>query len=104
MQAPFSRHSKQWYAPRPSWGKQATINGRPAWQVAEERKARREALIKKLPQDMVEFAPEDLSKLEKFVEKHSTTAPPPNQMIRSCHPGILSHQSFTACTASLAFM
>ena len=39
---PFSRHSKQWYAPRPSWGKQATINGRPAWQVAEERKRERD--------------------------------------------------------------
>lgn len=39
---PFSRHSKQWYSPRPSWGKQATINGRPAWQVAEERKRERD--------------------------------------------------------------
>jgi hypothetical protein len=33
----FERHSKRWYAPRPSWGRGATINGKPAWQVAQER-------------------------------------------------------------------
>ncbi len=47
-------------------------------QVAEERKARRESLIKKLPQDMIEFAPDDLAKLEKFVEKNSTAQPAPS--------------------------
>lgn len=38
----FERHSKRWYAPRPSWNRQATINGKPAWQVAEERNAQQE--------------------------------------------------------------
>jgi hypothetical protein len=33
----FERHNKRWYAPRPSWGRGATINGKPAWQVAQER-------------------------------------------------------------------
>lgn len=35
---PFERHTQRYYAPRPSWGKQATINGRPAWQVVQERR------------------------------------------------------------------
>lgn len=39
---PFSRHSKQWYKPLTVSGRQATINGRPAWQVAEERKRERD--------------------------------------------------------------
>ena len=34
----FERHSKKYYAPRPSWGKQATINGKPAWLVVQERR------------------------------------------------------------------
>ena len=33
----FERHSKRWYAPRPSWKRGATINGKPAWQVAQDR-------------------------------------------------------------------
>jgi len=33
----FERHSKRWYAPRPSWNRGATINGKPAWQVAQDR-------------------------------------------------------------------
>lgn len=36
---PFARHSQRYYAKRPSWGRGATINGRPAWQVAEERRS-----------------------------------------------------------------
>lgn len=35
----FERHDKQWYARRPSWGRRATVNGKPAWQAAEERRA-----------------------------------------------------------------
>lgn len=35
---PFERHNKRYYAPRPSWNRGATINGKPAWQVAEERR------------------------------------------------------------------
>lgn len=42
MQQPFARHDRHWYAPRPSWNKQATILGRPAWKVAEERKGERD--------------------------------------------------------------
>ena len=34
---PFERHNARYYAPRPSWNRGATINGKPAWQVAEER-------------------------------------------------------------------
>ena len=34
----FENHSKRWYAPRPSLKRQATINGKPAWLVAEERR------------------------------------------------------------------
>lgn len=35
---PFERHNARYYAPRPSRGRGATINGKPAWQVAEERR------------------------------------------------------------------
>lgn len=35
---PFERHSARYYAPRPSWNRGATINGKPALQVAEERR------------------------------------------------------------------
>lgn len=42
MFKPFQEHGKQFYAQRPSWNRQATINGRPAWQVVEERKRERE--------------------------------------------------------------
>jgi hypothetical protein len=35
----FERHSQHHYARRPSWNRGATINGRPAWQVIEERRA-----------------------------------------------------------------
>ena len=35
---PFARHSARHYAPRKSWNRQATICGKPAWMVAEERK------------------------------------------------------------------
>lgn len=34
----FERHDKRWYTQRPSWGRRATINGRPAWQVTQERR------------------------------------------------------------------
>lgn len=35
----FERHDKRKFAPRPSRASTgATINGRPAWQVAEERR------------------------------------------------------------------
>lgn len=40
---PFERHNARYYAPRPSWNRGATINGRPAWQVAEERRKAAEA-------------------------------------------------------------
>ena len=39
---PFERHSKQWYRPLTLSGRQATINGKPAWLVAEERKRERD--------------------------------------------------------------
>lgn len=35
---PFDNHWKRKTAPRPSWNRGAKINGKPAWQVAEERK------------------------------------------------------------------
>ena len=35
---PFERHNARQYAPRPSWNRGATINGKPAWQVVEERR------------------------------------------------------------------
>lgn len=35
----FERHSQHRYAQRPSLNRGATINGRPAWQVIEERRA-----------------------------------------------------------------
>lgn len=35
---PFERHSKKYYAPRPSWNRGATINGKPAWLVVQERR------------------------------------------------------------------
>lgn len=35
---PFERHNARYYAPRPSWNRGATINGKPAWQVADERR------------------------------------------------------------------
>lgn len=38
MNTPFARHDRRHYAQRPSWGKGATINGKPAWLVAEERR------------------------------------------------------------------
>lgn len=38
MTRPFAKHWERKLAPRPSWGKQSTINGRPAWQVVEERR------------------------------------------------------------------
>ena len=34
----FDNHWQRKTAPRKSWGKSATINGKPAWQVAEERR------------------------------------------------------------------
>lgn len=40
---PFERHNARYYAPRPSLNRCATINGRPAWQVAEERRKAAEA-------------------------------------------------------------
>lgn len=39
MSRPFARHAQRFYAPRPSWGKRATINGRPAHEVVAERQA-----------------------------------------------------------------
>lgn len=39
---PFQRHEARRLAPPRSWGKRATINGRPAWQVVEERKGKRD--------------------------------------------------------------
>ena len=38
MTVAFQQHDKRWYKPRPSWNRGATINGRPAWQVVEERR------------------------------------------------------------------
>ena len=35
---PFERHTQRYYAPRPSWNRCATINGRPAWLVVQERR------------------------------------------------------------------
>ena len=40
---PFERHNARYYAPRPSWNRGTTINGKPAWQVAEERRKAAEA-------------------------------------------------------------
>ena len=40
---PFERHNARYYATRPSWNRGATINGKPAWQVAEERRKAAEA-------------------------------------------------------------
>lgn len=40
---PFERHNARYYAQRPSWNRGATINGKPAWQVAEERRKAAEA-------------------------------------------------------------
>lgn len=40
---PFERRNARYYAPRPSWNRGATINGKPAWQVAEERRKAAEA-------------------------------------------------------------
>lgn len=40
---PFERHNARYYAPRPRWNRGATINGKPAWQVAEERRKAAEA-------------------------------------------------------------
>lgn len=40
---PFERHNARYYAPRPSWNRGAKINGKPAWQVAEERRKAAEA-------------------------------------------------------------
>ena len=34
----FERHTQRYYAPRPSWNRRATINGKPAWQVVQERR------------------------------------------------------------------
>lgn len=38
----FERHNKRFYSQRPSWNRQATIDGRPAWMVVEERKRQRQ--------------------------------------------------------------
>lgn len=35
---PFERHTQRYYAPRPSWNRGATINGKPAWLVVQERR------------------------------------------------------------------
>ena len=35
---PFERHTQRYYAPRLSWNRCATINGRPAWLVVQERR------------------------------------------------------------------
>lgn len=32
---PFERHARKFYAPRPSWNRQATVNGRPAYEKKE---------------------------------------------------------------------
>jgi hypothetical protein len=37
----YARHNKRWYKPRQFSGRQATINGRPAYIVAEERNRER---------------------------------------------------------------
>lgn len=37
MTRPFERHDRFMRRPRPSWNRQATIEGRPAWQVVQER-------------------------------------------------------------------
>lgn len=34
----FERHTQRYYAPRPSWNRGATINGKPAWLVVQERR------------------------------------------------------------------
>lgn len=34
----FERHTQRYYAPRPSWNRRATINGKPAWLVVQERR------------------------------------------------------------------
>jgi hypothetical protein len=39
----FDNHWQRKTAPRPSWNRGATINGKPAWQVAEERRKAAEA-------------------------------------------------------------
>lgn len=38
MSRPFEQHWQRKLEPRPSWNRGATINGRPAWQVVEERR------------------------------------------------------------------
>ena len=42
MNKPFARHQAKFYSPRPSWNRQATINGRPAYEVVEERRRQAE--------------------------------------------------------------
>ena len=43
----FERHSKKYYAPRqPSGRRGATINGRPAWLVVQERREAALAALK----------------------------------------------------------
>lgn len=47
MSRPFARHWERKLRPLPRLGRGATINGKPAWQVAEERRKAREEERKK---------------------------------------------------------